>query len=69
MSRIVRVAITTIALVLLGVATTLATISGAIDAVDWARRTFGVLPVYLTAAFLAGAVITHGVHRGMAGRK
>ena len=66
MTRSVRISVVTIMLVLLGCATMLATISGAIGAVDWAARTFGSLAVYIAGAFLAGVVVTHAVHRGMA---
>jgi hypothetical protein len=48
--RSVRVTVTTILVVLLAVATTLATISGAIGAIDWALRTFGSVAVYVVAA-------------------
>ncbi len=61
-----RITVATIVLVLLGAATILATISGAIGAVDWAARTFGSLAVYVVGAFLAGVVVTHGVYRGLA---
>lgn len=66
MPQAVRIAIMTSVLVVASIATMLATISGAIAAVDWACRTIGTLPVSMTGAFLAGAIVTHGVHRGMA---
>lgn len=66
MSRSVRITTMTILAVLLGVATMLATISGAVGAIDWATRTFGNLAVYVVAAFLAGCIVTHSVHRGVA---
>lgn len=66
MGRAVRVAVMTVVLVVVGVASALATVSGAVDAVDWACRTLGALPVYLAGAFLAGVAITHGVHRATA---
>lgn len=69
MSRPIRVAMMAMVLVLIAVATTLATISGAIGAIDWASQTFGSLVVYLAGAFLAGAAVTHGIHRAIADRR
>lgn len=66
MTRSVRITVMTILVVLLGVATMLATLSGAISAIDWASRTFGSIVVYIVAAFLAGCIVTHSVHRGVA---
>lgn len=68
MTLSVRITAVTIVLLVLGCATVLATISGAIGALDWAARTFGSLAVYIAGAFLAGAVVTHAVHQGMAAR-
>jgi hypothetical protein len=45
----------TLALTLAAVAAALATASGAIDAVNWARHSFGTIPVALVGAFVAGA--------------
>jgi uncharacterized integral membrane protein len=56
----------TLALTLAAIAAALATASGAIDAVNWARHSFGTIPVALVGAFVAGATITHAVEHARA---
>ena len=66
MSRPIRIMLATTILVVLAIATGLATISGAVQAIDWASHTFGSVAVYVLTAFVSGCVITHSIHRGLA---
>ena len=66
MSRPIRITLATTVLIILAIATSLATISGAVQAIDWASRTFGSVAVYVITAFVAGCVVTHSIHRGLA---
>jgi uncharacterized membrane protein len=69
MTSAMRVIIVTLVLGVMAVVTFLATVSGSIDAVAWALRTFGTLPVLLTAAFVGGCIVTHAIDRGLLERR
>src|SRR5205823_164575 len=69
MSKALLIFAVTILVTVATAATALATISGAIAAVDWACHTFGPIPVALTGAFIAGAATMHAVNRGLTARR
>lgn len=59
-------AIKRIGIAIAGIAAFLASVSGVIAAVQWAIDAFGVVSVLVVAAFVAGAVIMHGVDHARA---
>jgi hypothetical protein len=61
--------IATVVVLLVAIAGALATISGSIQAIDWAIATAGWLPVALVGAFAAGVVLTHAAHRASRARR
>jgi hypothetical protein len=52
-----------------GIAAILASSSGVIGAVSWAIATLGLVPVVVVGAFVAGAVLMHGVDYAVAARR
>jgi uncharacterized integral membrane protein len=66
--KAVAIMVTTLAVALATVTATLATASGAINAVNWACHNFGAIPVALAGAFIAGATIMHAIDRALAVR-
>jgi hypothetical protein len=44
----------------------LASASGVIDAVSWAMRLFGTMPVAVACAFIVGAILMHGIDHALA---
>lgn len=63
---VVRVVVLSLVAGIGAVVAVLASISGVIDAVAWSCNTFGVMPILICGAFIAGAIVMHAVDRGIA---
>jgi hypothetical protein len=65
MTKGILIAVSTIAVAIAGTATVLAAFSGCVQTIQWARELIGDTALYLIGAFVAGAIVMHGIDRGL----